>query len=332
MPALSSTTSIDDLRVILQSSPDSEALKQALAGLDPGEREAWEEVAEQVAQWPDDQRVPVAVSFPRAILPRGAFWKIIDDVKESSKNVKDTLAKLEEQISGESTDRALAFGAWVDAYAEALKVREDLKVAAETTCKAPQENQFNDFSGWLIANGQEVFDNVAKDPEFLATLSWPRGSRSAVYADGATLFEIAKSAHEAASGLRDGLQSPKILDQDTWGEDKLNSEAWDDVDVLEKLPKIAERFWKRTHQNKMRTQLKKRLEERKKKADRLALHQSRIDASDSPSRPYNIRETYTEGDVIEHKKFGTGVVEKIFNDRKIEVFFHEEHRVLVHAR
>lgn len=39
-----------------------------------------------------------------------------------------------------------------------------------------------------------------------------------------------------------------------------------------------------------------------------------------PVRPYSLRESYTPGERIEHKKFGVGVVEAL-SSQKMEVFF-----------
>ncbi len=49
-------------------------------------------------------------------------------------------------------------------------------------------------------------------------------------------------------------------------------------------------------------------------------------------RDYKPRETYTAGDTIMHVTFGRGVVEAATPDGKIEVFFDDQRRVLVHAR
>jgi hypothetical protein len=49
-------------------------------------------------------------------------------------------------------------------------------------------------------------------------------------------------------------------------------------------------------------------------------------------RPYSIRDTYEEMDVVSHPKFGTGFVTELLPDNKVELTFKDERRVLVHNR
>lgn len=49
------------------------------------------------------------------------------------------------------------------------------------------------------------------------------------------------------------------------------------------------------------------------------------------ARPYSIRDTYDEGDLVSHPKFGVGFVTEI-SENKVEVTFEDERRVLVHNR
>ena len=49
-------------------------------------------------------------------------------------------------------------------------------------------------------------------------------------------------------------------------------------------------------------------------------------------RPYSIRDTYEEMDVVSHPKFGTGFVTDLLPDNKVEISFKDERRVLVHNR
>ena len=54
-----------------------------------------------------------------------------------------------------------------------------------------------------------------------------------------------------------------------------------------------------------------------------------------PSRPvraYSVSERYAAGDTIEHPRFGRGVVQAIAGPSKIQVWFPDSERVLVHGR
>lgn len=48
-------------------------------------------------------------------------------------------------------------------------------------------------------------------------------------------------------------------------------------------------------------------------------------------KTYSIREKFLEGDVIDHKKFGPGIVQVLIDD-KIEVLFQHEMKLLVHGK
>jgi hypothetical protein len=47
--------------------------------------------------------------------------------------------------------------------------------------------------------------------------------------------------------------------------------------------------------------------------------------------PYSIREKFEVGDIIDHKKFGPGIVQTHIDD-KIEVLFQHELKLLVHGK
>jgi hypothetical protein len=54
-----------------------------------------------------------------------------------------------------------------------------------------------------------------------------------------------------------------------------------------------------------------------------------------PSRPlksYRSTDWYAIGDRIEHPRFGAGVVDRVAGPEKVQVFFPDGHRLLVHGR
>jgi hypothetical protein len=51
-----------------------------------------------------------------------------------------------------------------------------------------------------------------------------------------------------------------------------------------------------------------------------------------PQRPYKIQEQFKLGDVIQHSKFGVGIVEEVKNNGKIVVLFRDEERTLIHCQ
>src|SRR5262249_46357995 len=52
----------------------------------------------------------------------------------------------------------------------------------------------------------------------------------------------------------------------------------------------------------------------------------------SLARPYTFRDTYVEGDLVTHPKFGLGYASETFDEDKVEITFKDSRRVLVHNR
>jgi len=48
----------------------------------------------------------------------------------------------------------------------------------------------------------------------------------------------------------------------------------------------------------------------------------------SEFKPYRVDQTFAEGDLIRHKKFGDGVVTRILDPKKVEILFKDEPRTL----
>ena len=52
----------------------------------------------------------------------------------------------------------------------------------------------------------------------------------------------------------------------------------------------------------------------------------------SQARRYKISESFEPDDIMDHKKFGVGLVSRVLVDSKIEVVFNDGTKVLVHQR
>ena len=63
-----------------------------------------------------------------------------------------------------------------------------------------------------------------------------------------------------------------------------------------------------------------------------AYHQMLSGRDLSRSRRYTIKESFSVDDVVDHKKFGIGLVTKMLGDQKIEVTFREGIKILIHDR
>lgn len=50
------------------------------------------------------------------------------------------------------------------------------------------------------------------------------------------------------------------------------------------------------------------------------------------SKEYSIKTKFELGDLIAHPTFGPGIVEKVFDQNKIEVLFRDDYRTLIHNK
>lgn len=60
--------------------------------------------------------------------------------------------------------------------------------------------------------------------------------------------------------------------------------------------------------------------------------QAAMDDPNNKEVKYSPREKFNKGDLIDHPKFGTGVIEKLIESDKIEVVFQNEIKTLIHNK
>lgn len=61
------------------------------------------------------------------------------------------------------------------------------------------------------------------------------------------------------------------------------------------------------------------------------LWMDKMSSTKNKSTPYSMDGKFAQGDIIDHSKFGPGIVEKVVDD-KIEVIFRHEIKTLVHNK
>ena len=61
------------------------------------------------------------------------------------------------------------------------------------------------------------------------------------------------------------------------------------------------------------------------------LWMEKMSTTKKKSTPYSMESKFVQGDIIDHVKFGPGIVEKVVDD-KIEVIFRHEIKTLVHKK
>lgn len=57
-----------------------------------------------------------------------------------------------------------------------------------------------------------------------------------------------------------------------------------------------------------------------------------INNSTAKSQDYNMKKGFQKGDIIDHPKFGPGVIDKLIDNDKIQVIFRHDIRTLVHNK
>lgn len=58
----------------------------------------------------------------------------------------------------------------------------------------------------------------------------------------------------------------------------------------------------------------------------------RVASSSSKSQKYNIKTKFELGDIIDHPKFGPGVIDKLIDADKIQVIFRHDIKTLIHNK
>lgn len=61
------------------------------------------------------------------------------------------------------------------------------------------------------------------------------------------------------------------------------------------------------------------------------LWEQKVSAATKDPVPYSVKSTFAKEDLIQHPKFGIGIVEQVVSTKKINVFFRDAERVLVHG-
>lgn len=57
-----------------------------------------------------------------------------------------------------------------------------------------------------------------------------------------------------------------------------------------------------------------------------------VNNSQAKSQPYSIKHKFENEDIIDHPKFGPGVVSRLIDDNKIEVIFRHDVKTLLHNK
>jgi hypothetical protein len=129
------------------------------------------------------------------------FWTVIDRATADRPGSPDEVAKRAiADLATRDPDEIVAWGRHLDKVM-AASGKEDLWAAAYLINGGCSDDGFDNFRGWLIANGREVVARAVREPDSLADLPAVRAAAStgAVF-EAEEVLTIAEEAHRQATG------------------------------------------------------------------------------------------------------------------------------------
>jgi hypothetical protein len=156
------------------------------------------------------------------------FWHMIEAAKQASTGDPDQqVTRLTEALTQISEADIIAFDTLFDHYLR-VSYTNDLWAAAYILNGGCSDDCFDYFRAWLIAQGEEVFQNALRDPESLADVAEPEDIELE------RMLYAAHVAYEQKTGHAMPRQKPMVP--------KLLGAPWDEATVNEKYPKLAAKW------------------------------------------------------------------------------------------
>jgi len=129
------------------------------------------------------------------------FWAVIDRATADRPGSPAEVARrATAELVGQAPDEIVAWGRHLDKVL-AASGKEDLWAAAYLINGGCSEDGFDNFRGWLIANGRDVVARAVREPDSLVDLPSVRAAAStgAVF-EAEEVLTIAEEAHRQATG------------------------------------------------------------------------------------------------------------------------------------
>ena len=169
------------------------------------------------------------------------FWMHIEDAKRDAPSAEIVPRLLTRRLSQLPENEIIDFS---NHFRDCLNRSNDgcLWVAASVMMGGCGDDSFDYFRGWLIAQGQKVFEAVLADPDSMAELDCiPHDRRSA-------RLEEMLGVDADAYRQRTGADNIEILrSHPLHGTRNLDFLRLSEKEELELFPKLAARFSKRVH-------------------------------------------------------------------------------------
>ena len=171
------------------------------------------------------------------------FWKLIEQSRRSGEQAEWLLEKL----SQESLEEVLDFE-WILQGLMQESYQSRLWGAAYVLMGGCSDDTFDYFRGWLIGQGETVYERVVNDPEYLAEYIDEDNLDDEGYPQNEELISVGADAYtliKTGDTEWDDEAYDELLDQ--LAERGLPAEPeiefdWEEDDLEEMFPKLWERF------------------------------------------------------------------------------------------
>jgi len=158
------------------------------------------------------------------------FWQMIEDTRrESGGDLEGQVSLLEEKLLALPAQEIIAF----DRLCEEMRFRAyrwDLWGAAYIINSGCSDDGFDYFRGWLIAQGQTVYENALRDPDTLAGVL--TGEEEEVECEE-MLYVAARACEEKTS---------EEMPMATRAYPEIAGEPWEEDDLPALFPRLARKF------------------------------------------------------------------------------------------
>jgi len=157
------------------------------------------------------------------------FWGLIDETREGARNPAAHAQALEERLANLRAEEIDEFSAIWSAL-EARAYHWDLWAAAYVINGGCSDDCFDYFLGYLISLGKERYERALDDPDSLADVDLaPEEDWEEIRYAAAKAYE--KVADKEMPAVDDGRPKP----------DEPAGEKWDEDNVEERVPRLAEK-------------------------------------------------------------------------------------------
>jgi hypothetical protein len=161
-------------------------------------------------------------------MDRAAFWRLIEESKKAGGGDLETqLDVLVNRLSEYPPEEIVSFQSVLGQVMDDSYTRE-LWAAAYILNGGCSDDCFDYFRGWLIAQGERVYNEALRDPETLAPLAAITDLDDYGFED---ILYAAWTAYEDKTGLEIPHSRGKRRE--------LTGEEWDEDSVNEKYPELA---------------------------------------------------------------------------------------------